>query len=109
MKNYYLDKKKLAELVRFKRGNQGLREIAEISGISLSTLSRIENEKTPDMDTFIALCNWLEIHPAELIKTKNIESNNLHVICSLLKTDSGIDIKVANALVVLIEEIYAKN
>lgn len=58
----YLDIERLASLVRSKRGSRGLRETAkEIGNVSPSTLSRVENGKTPDMDTFLAICDWLEV------------------------------------------------
>jgi transcriptional regulator with XRE-family HTH domain len=53
----YLDMDKLANLVRNKRLTRGLRETAkEIGNVSPSTISRVENGKTPDMETFLALC-----------------------------------------------------
>ncbi len=68
MRNY-LDIEKLASLVRSKRGTCGLRETAkEIGNVSPSTISRVENGNTPDIDTFLALCDWLEVPPTELIK-----------------------------------------
>jgi hypothetical protein len=46
-----LDIEKLSSLVRSKRGNKGLRDIAkEIGNVSSSTLSRVENGKIPDID-----------------------------------------------------------
>lgn len=39
----YLDIKKLAELVRLERGNRSLREIASITGVSASTIGRVES------------------------------------------------------------------
>lgn len=43
--------------------NMPLREAAEKIGISSATLSRIENGKTPEVDTFCNLCTWLETKP----------------------------------------------
>ncbi|MFV0469068.1 MAG: helix-turn-helix domain-containing protein [Dysgonomonas sp.] len=52
----------LANLIKEKRGSKGLRETAqEISNVSFSTLSRIEQGKVPDVDTFIKICQWLEV------------------------------------------------
>src|SRR6266508_3327734 len=56
------DIKKLAALVRTKRADRGLREVAkEIGGVSASTLSRIEQENVPDLETFVRLTNWLRV------------------------------------------------
>jgi transcriptional regulator with XRE-family HTH domain len=37
-----------------------LRDAAKRSGISASTLSRLVNGETPDMETFAALVEWLQ-------------------------------------------------
>jgi hypothetical protein len=47
---YFLDMDQLATMVRARRANRGLRDVAlEIGNVSPSTLSRIENGKMPDM------------------------------------------------------------
>jgi transcriptional regulator with XRE-family HTH domain len=38
----------------------GLREFAKQIGISSATLSRIENGKTPDLETYFKLCFWMK-------------------------------------------------
>lgn len=51
----------LASKLKNKRADKGLRSIAqEIGGVSFATLSRIEQGKVPDVDTFIRICKWLE-------------------------------------------------
>lgn len=42
----------------------GLRAVAEQVSVSASTLSRIENNELPDIETFGKLCGWLQISPA---------------------------------------------
>ncbi len=37
-------------------------------GISKATLSRIENKKMPDVDTFFKLCKWLKSDPKKYYK-----------------------------------------
>lgn len=52
----------LATMLKNKRGKRGLRTIAqEIDGVSFATLSRIEQGKVPDIDTFVKICKWLEV------------------------------------------------
>lgn len=42
-----------------------LREIADLTGVSAPTLSRLErNGTTPDLETFFALCAWMDVSPA---------------------------------------------
>ena len=49
-------------MLKDKRGNKGLRAIAqEIGGVSFATLSRIEQGKIPDVDTFVKICKWLGV------------------------------------------------
>jgi transcriptional regulator with XRE-family HTH domain len=53
----------LAESIREKRGRKGVLEAAKDIGISPATLSRIENEKIPDLETFEKVCTWLKHDP----------------------------------------------
>ncbi len=64
----YLDIQRLSDLVRSKRGNRGLREIATIIGVSPATISQVEKGTIPDVATFLAICDWIEMPPAELIR-----------------------------------------
>lgn len=64
-----LDTQQLAALLRARRGERGLRDIAqEIGNVSPATLSRIENGKMLDVETFLRLCDWLGASPQEFIK-----------------------------------------
>ncbi len=63
-----IDLEKLAARLRTKRGDRGLRVVAEqIGGVSASTLSRIEQGSAPDLPTFIRVCAWLEASPDEFV------------------------------------------
>jgi DNA-binding Xre family transcriptional regulator len=67
----YIDFAKLSKLVKAKRGDRGLREIAEeIGDISPSTLSRLEGERVDDVatSTLLRICDWLDVAPSEIIK-----------------------------------------
>ncbi|MEL4898275.1 helix-turn-helix domain-containing protein [Crocosphaera sp. Alani8] len=108
MKNT-LNAEKLANLVRSKRGNRGLRETAkEIGNVSPSTISRVENGKTPDMDTFLALCEWLEVSPAEFIQNTEEEQDleTPEAIAIQLRADKNLDPAIANALASLVKAAY---
>lgn len=64
-----LDTQQLAVLLKERRGDRGLRDIAqEIGNVSPATLSRIENGKMLDVETFLSLCDWLEVNPQHFIK-----------------------------------------
>ena len=63
----------LAQLLKRKRAGRGLREIAEETGVSPSTLSRFEGVRMDDVttSTLLTLCDWLEVDPAALIKNRS--------------------------------------
>lgn len=48
-----------------------LRDLAEKTGISASTLSRIENGEKPDIDTAITLIEWLNLSMDRFITEAN--------------------------------------
>jgi transcriptional regulator with XRE-family HTH domain len=105
----YLDIEKLANLVRNKRMNRGLREVAkEIGSVSPSTISRVENGKTPDMETFLALCDWLEVPAAELIKNTEDKTDlkPQEAITMQLRADKNLDPAIASALASLVKAAY---
>jgi len=106
----YLDTEKFSTLVQRKRGNRGLREIASITGVSASTISRVERKQIPDLETFLVLCDWLEILPTELIKNTEdkSEQDNSYSICAKLRSDRRLKPDLAEALAVLIEAAYGQ-
>lgn len=58
----------LGKLLSERRGGRGVREFAREIGISPATLSRIENGKLPDLDTFSKICSYLKLDPAEILQ-----------------------------------------
>jgi transcriptional regulator with XRE-family HTH domain len=109
-----LDLDKLATLTRGKRGNRNLREVAaEIGDVSPSTLSRVENAKTPDMETFLRLCDWLEVPPAELFRRSSADSADegekpmvRDRITLQLRADDSLDPATADILAALVSAAY---
>ena len=100
---------RLANMVRSKRGTRGLRETAkEIGNVSPSTISRVENGKTPDMETFLALCHWLEVPPAELMRNTEDKKNldTPEAIEIQLRADKNLEPAVADALASLVKAAY---
>ena len=103
-----LNIEKLASLMRKRRGARGLRETSkEIGNVSPSTLSRVEGGKMPDMETFTALCDWLQVPPAELFKTtEDTDLNTPDMISIQLRADKKLDPAIANALASLVKAAY---
>lgn len=54
----------LAQRILQHRDGRGIREAAKEVGISPATLSRVENRKVPDLETFGKICAWLGEDPA---------------------------------------------
>ena len=55
---------KLARRISEYRAGKGIREAAKEAQISPATLSRVENGKVPDLETFGKICKWLGDNPA---------------------------------------------
>jgi transcriptional regulator with XRE-family HTH domain len=55
---------RLAQRIQEKRAGKGVREAALEVGVSPATLSRVENRKVPDLETFGKICRWLGEDPA---------------------------------------------
>lgn len=61
----------LGKLVREKRGERKLREVAKEIGIGPATLMRVENGRIPDVATFGKLCQWLDVDPGTFLGFEN--------------------------------------
>ena len=111
--SYYLDIQLLAGLVRSKRGSRGLRAIAQECNTSASTISRVEREQVPDINSFLALCNWLEVAPARLFKDSEQQLPNdeqplgkAEELALRVRSDSRLSPATANVLATLIKAAY---
>ncbi|MEH2201218.1 helix-turn-helix domain-containing protein [Nostoc sp.] len=105
---YHLDIDRLSRLTRQKRGTNRLREVANEAGISPSTLSRVERGQTPDLSSFVALCNWLDISPSTFFGSDEI-SNSLSIpeaIALQLQADKNLDPHTAKVLAILVKAAY---
>ena len=105
----FLDTKALAERLKAKRGKRGLREISEeMNGIGISTLSRIENGRVPDVENFLIICNWLQASPSEFIKKPDGDTTTdaIDEIEGHLRADRNLDPEMAHALAELMQKAY---
>jgi transcriptional regulator with XRE-family HTH domain len=105
----FLDTKALAERLRAKRGKRGLREISEeMNGIGISTLSRIENGKVPDVETFLAICHWLQASPSEFIKKPEGDTTTdpIDEVEGHLRADRDLDPELAHVLAEFMKRAY---
>lgn len=58
----------LGKLLAERRGGMGVREFSREIGVSPATLSRIENGKLPDLETFSKICLFLKLDPAKILQ-----------------------------------------
>lgn len=99
----------LANMLKSKRGDRGLRAIAEeIEGVSFATLSRIEQGKVPDVDTFIRICKWLNESTETFIlnKSNNKTPSSKEQIVAHLRADRELNKETANMLIKMIDLAY---
>lgn len=115
-----IDIQALATSLKRQRGKKGLRIAAqEIGDVSAATLSRVEQGKVPDLDTFIKLCRWLNMSPDEFIVGYNRDDEQIdssarasqsattpEIIAAHLRTDRTLDPDTAEALIKMIELAY---
>lgn len=100
----------LAGMLKNKRANKGLRAVAdEIGGVSFATLSRIEQGKIPDVDTFIRICKWLEVTTDTFIVGENKKSHHVSTqeqVLAHLRAERSLSKDTVNALIKMIEIAY---
>lgn len=104
-----LDTELLAGMLKNKRGNKGLRVVAgEIGGVSAATLSRIEQGKIPDVDTFIKICKWLGTTTDNFILgSKSIKPiSNKEQVLAHLRADKELKKETLNMLIQMINMAY---
>jgi DNA-binding Xre family transcriptional regulator len=56
-----IDLKQLAFAIKLRRGKRSLRDVADEAGISIGTISNIENGQMPGLITYARLCRWLDV------------------------------------------------
>jgi transcriptional regulator with XRE-family HTH domain len=99
----------LASMVKSKRGDKGLRALAEeIEGVSFATLSRIEQGKIPDVDTFIRICKWLNVPSDTFIlnKSKKKTPSTKDQVVAHLRAERELSKDTVNMLIKMIDMAY---
>jgi transcriptional regulator with XRE-family HTH domain len=106
-----IDIDKFSQLVKSKRGNKNLRKTAEeIGEISISTLSRIEQGKIPDLKSYLKICKWLKVSPNEFMQQiDSVEMSHKEIIYFHLRADQSLDPDVSDALTKMIDLAYSKS
>jgi transcriptional regulator with XRE-family HTH domain len=76
----------------------GIREAAKQAKVSPATLSRVENGKVPDLETFSKICQWLGEDPAEFLGIKPAQASAVPTAQVHFKKGSAIKKDSAKAL-----------
>jgi transcriptional regulator with XRE-family HTH domain len=98
----------LAQMIKSKRGDRGLRETAkEIGDVSVSTLSRVENGNLPDIDTYMKLCKWLDVSVDFFATQTQSSESKKNVVVANLRADKTLSQDMAEALIKMIDLAYA--
>ncbi len=101
-----IDTSMLAEMIKSKRRGAGLRQLSSEIGISPSTLSRIEQGNLPDIETYLTLCNWLEVSPEFFTQAGGNKENIKAGVISHLRADKSLRPETAEALIQMINLAY---
>jgi transcriptional regulator with XRE-family HTH domain len=83
-----------------------LRDLADIIGVSVNTLSRVENSHVPDLKTFRRIVDWLELPAEQFLESESAPTPE--VIARHLQNDPRLSPAAAEQLAEQIEEMYSK-
>jgi transcriptional regulator with XRE-family HTH domain len=100
---------KLGAILRARRREKhlSLRDLADQTGVSLNTLSRVERGHVPDLRNFRLIVEWLEL-PAERFLESGDEASTPEVIARHLRADRRLPQEAATKIAQLVEEMYHK-
>lgn len=100
----------LASMLKEKRDGKGLRAVAEeIGNVSFATLSRIEQGKIPDIDTFVRLCKWLNVPTDTFIiddDQNKSDATTRDKVVAHLRADKTLSKDTVNMLTKMIDLAY---
>lgn len=118
-----INTEELGRAVRRKRGELGasLRDVADVTGVSASTLSRIENGTgKPDADNIARLTTWLDVPMERIMGSRPSEGEDAkavvyyprestpEIVEAHLRADRNLTSETASALSELFRVAYAQ-
>ena len=87
----------LGRMLAQKRGDIGIRLVAEEIGVSPATLSRVERGLLPDIETFSKICEWVGVNPADVLGVK-VKTGQIPKVTVHFKKEAALAPKTAQAL-----------
>lgn len=105
---------RLGVILRAKRraGDLRLKQVTEQTGISPSTLSRLERGAMPDTETVVKLSRWLGVSVGDMLMDEQLprfsaqEMSTPEKISVLLRADTKLSAKAAIAMTDLFCHLY---
>lgn len=86
-----------------------LRDLADETGISFNTLSRVERGYLPDLKNYQKIVDWLGVPADTFLDLDSTESlNTPDVIARHLRSDTRLDPSATAKIVAVVQEMYAK-
>lgn len=106
-----IDIVKLSQMVKNRRGSKNLRDVAaEIGDVSISTLSRIEQGKVPDLATYLKICEWLGVPSSDFTSDASVsEDDHKTKVLYHLRADRNLDPEIVESIAKMIEFAYANS
>jgi transcriptional regulator with XRE-family HTH domain len=90
-----------------KQRNISLRQVGDEIGISPSTLSRIERDAQPDLETLNKLIDWLELDRNAVFHSSPAKANGTpKQVEVLLRADKNLDPRTAKTLAKIFDTAY---
>jgi transcriptional regulator with XRE-family HTH domain len=100
----------LGATLRTRRREQGLslRDLADATGVSFNTLSRVERGHMPDLRNFQRIVDWLEVPAETFLDTEEPISTTPHAIARHLHADRNLSDQAARKIAAMVEEMYER-
>ncbi len=97
----------LGAILRARRREKhlSLRELHELTGVAVNTLSRVERGDVPDLKNFRLIVEWLDL-PAERFLEGAGEASTPEIIARHLRADRRLPSEAARKIVEMVEEMY---
>jgi len=83
----------LPNLLRNKMNSEGLsgREVARQIGVSATTVARVLNGESVDVDTLLRLCKWMDVSPAAILDAQLPSRSGLSAkIAAVIQTNPAL-------------------
>lgn len=86
------------------------KQVADETGISASTLTRMAQGRKPDAASLAALSAWAGINPSDFVRAsyKASRPEPMAQISTLLRTDPNLDANAAEALEAIVRTAYER-